>query len=123
MLKSDKNYFGSKVWANSVLRRGVSLCRGSHSTYHIFRMRVADIKHDIQMLLDLGYPWQSQILRSWLHVFFKHHKGIVSKSLHAKRDSRQEESRVVIKIRSWADIVNLFCRGRFELPEEEAIGD
>ena len=117
-----QGYLGSKVWANSVLRRGVRLCQGSHSTYRIFRMRVADIKRDIQMLLDFGYPWQAQTLRSWLHIFFKKHKGILSRSLHAERDSRRE-ARVVIKIRTWGDIVNLFCRGSIELPEEKGSHD
>jgi len=61
--------YGSKEWANYLLREGIKVLQdwdrepGS---------RVLEVLSKIELLESEGYWWQAKVLRNWLHFYWHH---------------------------------------------------
>ena len=62
-----ESWLGSKAWANSHLRYGISVCQGKSgliTTRDGYLQVVLVLKED---LLEYGYTWQARLLEYWIH--------------------------------------------------------
>jgi hypothetical protein len=57
-------HYGSKAWANFMLRDGIAVLKESR---RVPGARISEVIAKIDMLDEAGYWWQARILRSWLH--------------------------------------------------------
>jgi hypothetical protein len=57
-------YYGSKSWANHMLRHGIKLLKDDERDE---KATVLEVIISIRMLKEAGFPWQAERLGNWLH--------------------------------------------------------
>ena len=65
-LSSEKTYFGSKEWANELLRRGIIELRNEN------RARIGvfvEVNYYLWLLEEYGFWWQRARLLNWVHRY------------------------------------------------------
>jgi hypothetical protein len=58
--------FGSKAWANYLLKTGIAELRNSRRARD---GRITEALYYVRVLRDQGYWWQSRTLEIWVHRF------------------------------------------------------
>jgi len=61
-------YYGSKDWANSVLRLGVAEC---NNVDRVESARLQEVFYCLEVLEEAGFAWQVARLRNHLHLAVK----------------------------------------------------
>ena len=68
-LDSNKTFFyGSKDWANSLLKIGIQACNENH---RVESSRFQEIFYCMRILSEHGYEWQARRLRNHYHLAVK----------------------------------------------------
>lgn len=84
-------YFGSREWANSILRQGIKACLKKYPDFSIYMQRTLEIKYSIQFLEDYGRMWHAKTLSFWLHRLYRRHAGIKKESQNSKNSDTLDE--------------------------------
>lgn len=65
-VKDINNRFGSKEWANDLLRFCIKTLEGQIEVSNM-KNRIATVLYVRQMLLEEGFWWQAKIINFWVH--------------------------------------------------------
>ena len=60
------NYYGSRAWANYILKLGIAECQ-NHEREPSSRRQ--EIFYYLDVLLNAGWEWQAKILRHWINRY------------------------------------------------------
>ncbi len=60
------SFYGSKEWANDILRAGIRELRNRDRARS---GRIVEALAYVDLLVDWGWWWQARILQAWIHRF------------------------------------------------------
>jgi len=63
----DSGYFGSKSWADEILRIGIASIRDVN---RVPESRLIEFVYQVRLLEEHGYRWHCRILRAWAHRYW-----------------------------------------------------
>jgi len=93
-------YFGSKEWANDVLRDIIQICKKRYG-YTVLSNRITEVNAYIEMLKEFGYWWQVQRSKEYLSRMKANHKGVTKET-----KTKTEKKKDVPIIKSWQEWLN-----------------
>jgi hypothetical protein len=80
-LKSEigyKPYYGSSLWANSVLKRVIRIAQGIESK--VYPSNLVEIRYYLGILNEFGFRWHYYVGSSWYHKFLALHSADLERS-------------------------------------------
>lgn len=95
--------FGSKSWANSILRQNIKVCIADYSDFPIYLQRTLEVKFNIEILEDYGFVWQAKTLQYWLHKLYRNH---TKQDLRARADARDTLERERERVSNFPDFLS-----------------